>query len=134
MENFLQVDPRITLGSVYLFSFTRTHQRDQTVRIWDPLTGESKMELRGHEHDVEVVIFAPIAAYAAIRELAGIPVRFCKIRFTILLRLALQHGDHTKRHGLYVASGARDKTIKIWDTHSGRLLRNLVSSAPVSCQ
>ena len=32
------------------------------------------MEMRGHEHDVEVVVFAPVAAYAAIRELAGIPV------------------------------------------------------------
>jgi len=32
------------------------------------------MEMRGHEHDVEVVVFAPIAAYAAIREVAGIPV------------------------------------------------------------
>ena len=32
------------------------------------------MEMRGHEHDVEVVVFAPIAAYSAIRELAGIPV------------------------------------------------------------
>jgi hypothetical protein len=33
------------------------------------------MELRGHEHVVEVVTFAPAAAYSAIRELAGIPVR-----------------------------------------------------------
>ena len=33
------------------------------------------MELRGHENAVEVVAFAPLAAYAAIRELAGIPVR-----------------------------------------------------------
>lgn len=32
------------------------------------------MELRGHDHTVEVVVFAPVAAYAAIRELAGIPV------------------------------------------------------------
>lgn len=32
------------------------------------------MELRGHEHTIEVVVFAPVAAYAAIRELAGIPV------------------------------------------------------------
>lgn len=36
------------------------------------------MEMRGHEHDVEVVVFAPIAAYPAIRELAGIPVRALK--------------------------------------------------------
>lgn len=32
------------------------------------------MELRDHDHDVEVVAFAPVAAYAAIRELSGIPV------------------------------------------------------------
>ena len=32
------------------------------------------MEMRGHDNDVEVVVFAPLAAYTAIRELAGIPV------------------------------------------------------------
>lgn len=32
------------------------------------------MEFRGHDNVVEVVVFAPIAAYPAIRELAGIPV------------------------------------------------------------
>ena len=47
----------------------------QTVRLWDPMTGEAKSELRGHTNDVLVVAFAPIAAYGAIRELAGIPVR-----------------------------------------------------------
>lgn len=46
----------------------------KTVRIWDPKTGEQKMEMRGHDNDVEVVVFAPLAAYTAIRELAGIPV------------------------------------------------------------
>jgi platelet-activating factor acetylhydrolase IB subunit alpha len=52
-----------------------THYFYQTARIWDAQAGESKMELRGHEHVVEVVTFAPVAAYSAIRELAGIPVR-----------------------------------------------------------
>lgn len=51
------------------------HLRLQTSRIWDAQTGETKSELRGHEHVVEVAVFAPIAAYAAIRELAGIAVR-----------------------------------------------------------
>ena len=32
------------------------------------------MELRGHEHVVEVAIFAPVASYPAIRELGGIKV------------------------------------------------------------
>ncbi|KAA1469359.1 miller-Dieker lissencephaly protein [Dentipellis sp. KUC8613] len=80
---------------------------DQTARIWDPLTGESKMELRGHDHVVEVVVFAPIAAYKAIRVLAGLP-----------------DNDRTKRPGAYVVTGSRDKTIKLWDTQSGQMLRN----------
>lgn len=33
------------------------------------------MEMRGHEHVVEVAIFAPLGAYGAIRELAGVKVR-----------------------------------------------------------
>ncbi|TFY53007.1 hypothetical protein EVG20_g10307 [Dentipellis fragilis] len=80
---------------------------DQTARIWDPLTGESKMELRGHDHVVEVVVFAPTAAYKAIRVLAGLP-----------------DNDRTKRPGAYVVTGSRDKTIKLWDTQSGQMLRN----------
>jgi hypothetical protein len=49
----------------------------QTCRIWDAQTGECKSELRGHEHIIEVAVFAPIYAYAAIRELAGVTVRIC---------------------------------------------------------
>lgn len=33
------------------------------------------MELRGHDHVVEVATFAPTAAHAALKELAGIAVR-----------------------------------------------------------
>lgn len=43
--------------------------------MWDAQSGETKAELRGHEHVVEVAIFAPASAHAAIRELAGIAVR-----------------------------------------------------------
>ncbi len=37
------------------------------------------MELRGHEHVVEVAEFAPLNAYSSIREMCGITVS----RFTI---------------------------------------------------
>lgn len=46
----------------------------QTARIWDGQSGETKVELRGHEHVVEVAVFAPVAAYPAIRELGGLTV------------------------------------------------------------
>lgn len=81
---------------------------DQTARVCDPLNGELKMEFRGHDHTIEVVVFAPIAAYAAIRESAGIP-----------------NTDRSKRPGAYIATGSRDKTIKLWDVQSGQMLRTL---------
>jgi hypothetical protein len=34
-----------------------------------------KMEFRGHDHIIEIAVFAPAVAYPAIRELAGLPVR-----------------------------------------------------------
>ena len=53
----------------------RKKKRQQTARIWDYQSGETKAELRGHENVVETIVFAPISAYAAIRELGGIIVR-----------------------------------------------------------
>lgn len=48
---------------------------DQTARVWDVGTGETKVELRGHEHVVETAVFAPVASYPALFELSGIKVR-----------------------------------------------------------
>ena len=76
---------------------------------------------------MEVVAFAPLAAYAAIRELAGIPVRdFHTLLAMVFLDILLQNTERSKRPGAYLATGSRDKTIKLWDTQSGQLLRNLV--------
>ena len=58
---------------------------------------------------METIVFAPINAYPAIRELGGITA------------------DRSKQPGLYAATGGRDKFIKIWDTTTGQLIRNLVS-------
>ncbi|WVF69212.1 nuclear distribution protein PAC1 [Kwoniella sp. CBS 6097] len=86
---------------------------DQTSRIWDFATGETKMELRGHEHVLECAVFAPVNAYAAIRELAGLG--------------AAPAGDaRAKSPGAFVATGSRDKTIKLWDAQSGQCLRTFV--------
>ncbi|KDN50422.1 putative platelet-activating factor acetylhydrolase ib alpha subunit [Tilletiaria anomala UBC 951] len=82
---------------------------DQTARIWDLSSGESKVEMRGHEHVVECAVFAPLSAYAPIRELCGLGPA----------------GAADKQPGLYVATGSRDKSIRLWDTQSGQCLKTL---------
>ena len=55
----------------------------QTSRVWDVGSGDTKSELRGHEHVVECAVFAPVAAYPAVRELAGLAVclrNVCRMR------------------------------------------------------
>ncbi|KAI0703560.1 miller-Dieker lissencephaly protein [Cytidiella melzeri] len=79
---------------------------DHTARLIDPSTGETKIEFRGHDNAVEVVVFAPVYAYPAIRELAG-----------------LTNVDKHTRPGAYIATGGRDKVIKLWDTQNGQLIR-----------
>jgi platelet-activating factor acetylhydrolase IB subunit alpha len=52
----------------------------QTARVWDAATGETKTELRGHDHVVETAEFAPVNSYAAIRELTGFTVGLARAR------------------------------------------------------
>jgi len=76
---------------------------DQTVRIWATASKECKNELREHDHVVECIAWAPEAATAAIKEAAG-----------------------TETTGPYLASGSRDKSIKIWDATTGQCLATLL--------
>lgn len=58
-------------------------------------------------------MFAPLAAYAAIRELAG-------------LAPPAARDERSRLPGCFVATGSRDKTIKLWDAQSGQCLKTLV--------
>ncbi|TPX66047.1 hypothetical protein SpCBS45565_g04723 [Spizellomyces sp. 'palustris'] len=82
---------------------------DQTIRIWDFGSGECKSELRGHEHVVECIAFAPTTAFPNIRELAGFQSK----------------GKDQGVPGQYLASGSRDKTLRLWDVSTGQCLFTL---------
>ncbi|KAI4620135.1 protein with putative role during mitosis [Alternaria novae-zelandiae] len=80
---------------------------DQTARLWDASSGEPKCTFLGHEHVIECVTIAPPVSYANLAALAG-----------------LKKPPPLSSSAEYVATGSRDKTIKIWDGR-GTLIKTL---------
>lgn len=68
---------------------------DHSIRIWLINSKDCKAELREHEHTVECIAWAPETANAAINEAAGVDNK---------------KGAH---QGPFLASGSRDKTIRV---------------------
>ena len=74
--------------------------------MWSVATKECKLELRGHEHVVECVSWAPDSALPHIAAATGM--------------------DAKKGEGLFIVSGSRDKTVKLWDASTGVCICTLV--------
>ncbi|KAI9814568.1 MAG: protein with putative role during mitosis [Pycnora praestabilis] len=81
---------------------------DQTARLWDAGSGEAKSTFLGHEHVIECCAFAPPAAYGHLSILAG-----------------LKKSPTATSSAEFIATGSRDKSIKIWDGR-GTLIKTLV--------
>ncbi|KAK4033618.1 LIS-1 2 [Parachaetomium inaequale] len=76
---------------------------DQMVRLWDVSAAdpESKLVMVGHENGIRCCAFAPAASYPYLAALAG-----------------LKKPPPTSSTAEFMATGSRDKTIKLWDAQS----------------
>ena len=75
-----------------------TAGNDQVPRLWDANSGEVKITFLGHEHYLEAVAFAPSTAYPHLAAIAG-----------------YKKPPPPASSGEFLATGGRDKLIKIWD-------------------
>lgn len=82
--------------------------RDHVVTVWDSSTAEPKAALLGHDNDIECCVFAPPTSYKNLAALAG-----------------LKTPPPADSSCEFIATGARDKTVKLWDAR-GRLIKTLV--------
>lgn len=82
---------------------------DMTVRLWDISlpNPESKLAMLGHEHFIECCAFAPSASYQHFAHLTGLKP------------------PPVSSTAEFMATGSRDKTVRIWDAH-GTCLVTLV--------
>lgn len=83
---------------------------DQTARLWDisAQTPETKMTMIGHEHYVECCVIAPPTTYQYLAPLAG-----------------LKRPPPATSSAEFMATGGRDKTIRLWDAR-GQCLKTLI--------
>lgn len=99
--------------------------------MWDLTSGETKLELRGHDNVVECAVFAPHNAATAIRELTGIvsavtiatPLH-AYYSFAYVQTTSVRDGKD-RNSSAYVLTGSRDKTIRLWDAQSGQCLKSI---------
>jgi platelet-activating factor acetylhydrolase IB subunit alpha len=78
---------------------------DNTIMLWDTESWEFITELEGHDHVIEVLEFAPVAALPMLKKLVG---GNCK---------------------QYLFSASRDKIIHIWSTEARAKIYSLVGHA-----
>ncbi|KAJ5684610.1 nuclear migration protein NudF [Penicillium maclennaniae] len=72
--------------------------RDGGATIWDLASGSVKAVLDGHEHYVECCVFAPVASYGALAKMAGVK------------------RPDSGSLGEFVATGSRDKSVRLWNS------------------
>lgn len=90
--------------------FLLSASNDHTIRLWDISgpTPENKLTMIGHENVTKCCVFAPPASYQYLASMAG-----------------LKKAPPSSSTAEFMATGSRDKTIKLWNAQ-GTCIKTLI--------
>jgi WD40 repeat protein len=104
---------------------------DETVRVWEPSTGEALQVLKGHTHQVVTVALGQLGEREVIVSGSGDnTVRVWEPSTGKVLGVLAGHTDWVQSVALgrlgereVIVSGGRDRTVRVWDASTGEALQ-----------
>jgi NB-ARC domain/WD domain, G-beta repeat/APAF-1 helical domain len=122
-------------GSVYAVAVTAdgryvvSGSRDNTLRVWEVATGETKRTLQGHTESVSAVAATPDGRYVVSGSWDS-TLRVWELATGETKRTLQGHTESVSAvavtpDGRYVVSGSYDRTLRVWDLATGEIKRTL---------
>ncbi|KAK6460807.1 WD domain protein [Scheffersomyces coipomensis] len=111
---------------------------DSTIRIYDLVSGEEIVILKGHTKGISDLEYSPINSDIIASCSDDLTIRIWSIKKKTCLKILKKHTYHITTikftsKGNILISGSADETITIWDITTGRTLKTLAAhSDPVS--
>eukprot|EP00049_Salpingoeca_infusionum_P012038 m.213571 g.213571 ORF g.213571 m.213571 type:complete len:2376 (-) comp15086_c0_seq1:317-7444(-) len=112
---------------------------DDTVRIWDPETGEQTLLFSGHDDDVNGVAISSDGTFAVTACDDGTVLMWSTQDGHVMQRFNGRHKKYVlaidlSRDGRYIASGSMDETAIVWSTETGEIVTHFREhDAKITC-
>ena len=106
---------------------------DNTVRLWNPNTGQETASLIGHTRHVQSVAFSPNGQSLASASRDN-TIRLWNLNTGQTIRELKGHTDYVfsvafSPNGQTLASASKDKTVRLWNPSTGQTIRELKGHA-----